>query len=185
MSRGASFYEKLIGERYNYLTIEKLVGFVPEKNHQRAMFLCRCDCGKEKLSKLPHLRSGNVISCGCRKRGKHNPRWQGYEELGLTRWAHYQKGARDRLIPFDISIETAWDIFVAQNRQCALSGTPISLTPKNRTTTASLDRIDSSKGYVLGNVQWLHKDVNIMKRSLTDAQFIDFCHLVAARHPKR
>lgn len=46
-------------------------------------------------------------------------------------------------------------------------------------TTISLDRIDSTKGYIEGNVQWVHKSVNIMKSTLTQEQFINFCKLVA------
>jgi hypothetical protein len=46
-------------------------------------------------------------------------------------------------------------------------------------TTASLDRIDSSKGYIEGNLQWVHKDVNIMKMDLSQVEFIDYCVKVA------
>jgi hypothetical protein len=49
---------------------------------------------------------------------------------------------------------------------------------KDNTHTASLDRIDSSKGYFKGNVQWIHKDLNVMKMDLTEEKFIDYCKLV-------
>ena len=41
--------------------------------------------------------------------------------------------------------------------------------------TASLDRIDSTKGYVRGNIQWVHKDINWFKR---DYPKISFWHSV-------
>jgi hypothetical protein len=44
---------------------------------------------------------------------------------------------------------------------------------------ASLDRIDSSKGYIDGNVQWVHKEVNEMKMQATQNEFIEYCNLVA------
>lgn len=44
--------------------------------------------------------------------------------------------------------------------------------------TASLDRIDSSKGYVVGNVQWVHKDVNTVKWDLTLDNFFRVCKMV-------
>lgn len=50
-----------------------------------------------------------------------------------------------------------------------------SLTRKN--TTASLDRIDSKIGYIEGNVQWVHKDINKMKNSHTHATFLQWCRL--------
>ena len=45
--------------------------------------------------------------------------------------------------------------------------------------TASLDRIDSSKGYVKGNVQWVHKDINKMKTDFEQSIFIKLCKSVA------
>ena len=47
---------------------------------------------------------------------------------------------------------------------------------KNR--TASLDRIDSNKGYTIDNVQWVHKDINKMKMDLEEDVFIDNCKLI-------
>lgn len=46
------------------------------------------------------------------------------------------------------------------------------------TGTASLDRIDSSKGYIKGNIQWVHKDINKMKNNYNQAYFINLCALV-------
>ena len=69
----------------------------------------------------------------------------------------------------------------SSTRQCALSGLPIKLPDRYKQTfTASIDRIDSSKGYVKGNVQWVHKDINMMKRNLNQARFVEFCLAVAS-----
>jgi archaellum component FlaC len=43
----------------------------------------------------------------------------------------------------------------------------------------SLDRIDSKLGYIEGNVQWLHKDVNYMKQEYSQEYYIDICKKVA------
>ena len=40
---------------------------------------------------------------------------------------------------------------------------------------ASLDRIDSSLGYIEGNVQWVERKVNIIKRELKQEEFIKLC----------
>lgn len=54
-----------------------------------------------------------------------------------------------------------------------MSGENITLRIKAHRSfgTASLDRIDSTKGYVEENVQWVHKDVNFMKSNLTEQRF--------------
>ncbi len=49
----------------------------------------------------------------------------------------------------------------------------------NSETSASLDRIDSSLGYIEENVQWVHKDVNMMKRIYDNNYFIKMCKLIA------
>lgn len=48
---------------------------------------------------------------------------------------------------------------------------------------ASLDRIDSTRGYVEGNLQWVDKVFQKMKRVMSDADFIHACRRVSAHHP--
>lgn len=42
-----------------------------------------------------------------------------------------------------------------------------------------LDRIDSTKGYIVGNIQWIHKAVNKMKMEFSVADFMAVCKVVA------
>lgn len=60
------FAEDLSGKRYGNLVVLKQV---PSKKYDNgrtvAMFLCRCDCGTEKVISATRLRTGNVTSCGC------------------------------------------------------------------------------------------------------------------------
>lgn len=56
--------------------------------------------------------------------------------------------------------------------------------PKGKTKddnrhTASLDRIDNTKGYIPGNVQWVHKSVNFCKGTLKERYFIKLCCQIA------
>ena len=49
---------------------------------------------------------------------------------------------------------------------------------------ASLDRIDNSKGYIKGNVQWVTKDINMCKRTLNNESFIVLCKKVSQNYEK-
>lgn len=40
---------------------------------------------------------------------------------------------------------------------------------------------EAIKGYVDGNVQWVHKDVNFMKSDLEQSRFIDLCAKIVRR----
>lgn len=49
--------------------------------------------------------------------------------------------------------------------------------------TASLDRIDSSKGYIEGNIQWIHKELNWLKNDLDEMVLVDWCEKIT-RHKR-
>lgn len=43
----------------------------------------------------------------------------------------------------------------------------------------SLDRIDSNKGYIENNIQWVVKEINFMKNNLTEKEFFILCNSVS------
>lgn len=49
------------GDRYGKLTILREV--LQIKTTRKV--ICKCDCGKEKIFNLNHLRTGKSLSCGC------------------------------------------------------------------------------------------------------------------------
>lgn len=108
----------------------------------------------------------------------------GHAGLGGASWAQIIRGAKRRNLEFGITSEYAWNLFLEQNKKCKYSGEELILS-KNAyeesigIRTASLDRIDSSKGYIDDNVQWIHKDLNWMKQSFTEKYFIDLCKTIA------
>lgn len=48
--------------------------------------------------------------------------------------------------------------------------------------TASVDRIDSTKGYTPDNVQWVDKRINFMKQHFSQVEFVELCCLVSKHH---
>jgi hypothetical protein len=100
-------------------------------------------------------------------------------------FGRYKAGAKWRQIEFNITIEYAWGLFVKQNARCAISGVQLHIKPsENNEVTASLDRIDSAAGYIVGNLQWIHKKLNAMKSDYSIEEFISWCHLVAESNPR-
>lgn len=90
-----------------------------------------------------------------------------------------------------------WTLWQNQNGICALSGLPMEIPfllreakeNKGRKARhlspwrASLDRVDSSMGYIPGNVQFVCTLANIAKADFTQSDLIDFCRSVASKHP--
>lgn len=84
------------------------------------------------------------------------------------------RSEKKRGLEFNISTKYIWDLLVKQDFKCALTGVNITVSKNWRKEkfTASLDRIDSSKGYIVGNVQWLHKTINRLKSNFPEDQLI-------------
>jgi hypothetical protein len=61
-SKGNTRYKDLAGNRYGRLVAVRYEGH----NARRvALWLCKCDCGKEKIIPAISLRRGESKSCGC------------------------------------------------------------------------------------------------------------------------
>lgn len=154
----------------------------------KAFWYCQCKCGSTTSVWGSNLRRGHVTSCGCKRRDRfkyekriasESGKWKGYEEISGTYWKNLKSNAKLRKLSLTLTIEEAWELFVKQDRKCALSGLDLNFTNMGVLGSASLDRIDSSGGYVLSNLQWVHKDVNRMKSNFTDDYFKDICKKVA------
>lgn len=52
----------LIGQKFNMLTPIKYMG---KNKWGQSMWLCKCDCGKEKIVQGNRLKNGGTRSCGC------------------------------------------------------------------------------------------------------------------------
>ena len=156
---------------------------------------CICDCGQVTLVQQNHLIRGTTKSCGClhKRIGKESPFYKGYEEISLDFFNHIkacekpQKYRQKR--DFTVTIEYLWNLYIKQNKKCAISGVEIKFTERlgsrGRRCSASLDRIDSTKGYIEGNVQWVHKIVNIMKNKTDMNEFISWCSKIAKHNENR
>ena len=146
----------------------------------------KCDCGNEIIARKINVLYGRTRSCGCAHwpKGSSARQWKGHGEIPLRFWNIFLRNANQRNLTVAITIQEAWDLFLKQNRQCALTGDLLTLPPGGRTNgnvnlgTASIDRIDSSKGYTIENVQWVNKDVNMMKGSLSTDRFMEICKKV-------
>jgi hypothetical protein len=151
---------------------------------------CMCKCGAETIASTYELLRGGKKSCGCRKTKTRscNRFWTGHGEISGSYWGRIVnhatiEGGRSRNIKVEITIEQIWDLFLKQDRRCALSGIPIYFAKvTNGDATASLDRIDSSRDYTIDNVQWVHKRINGMKM---DADEKDFLVMVKAIYEHR
>ncbi len=176
--------------KYNQLTVLETV------NHKkRLMFRVQCDCGKVEIKRKDWVLSGRTTSCkSCASKktaSKYPPpiRRKGYEGLSGTHYLSIKHGATMRNLEFNVTPEFLWNLYIEQYGKCALTGVDIVLINKIKRNnpdwsiiTASLDRINSDLGYVVGNVWWVHKTVNRLKNNYSLDELLYWCNLISSKH---
>jgi hypothetical protein len=173
-SCGCLYSPDLIGQKFGRGTVISDGGIWKK----RRSWILQCECGNQYRVTTSHLKNGSTKSCGCIM---HKPAWG---SITSRIWTEITQRAKQRKKIFNITKEYAWNLFLEQNGKCALSGLDIGFAKTNylhkvkRESTASLDRIDSSKDYIEGNVQWVHKHINSMKNSHEEKYFIELCQMV-------
>lgn len=180
------FHEDLSNKEYNGVI---LIKYLYNKPGYRPVWLCKCSCGKEFEAIGHSVKSGRKRSCGCKpkRKGKNHPNWKGYEGISGQWWASFIQDCwqrRKRKKKIEVTIEYLWNLFVKQDKKCSYTGEVLSFQSKKdgNGKTVSLDRIDSSKHYEEGNVEWVHKKINIMKNNMSKEEFISWCCKVADYH---
>lgn len=101
-----------------------------------------------------------------------------YERDVISRLKNLCTKAKGRRKEFSLVDQDLFDLWEKQQGLCTYTKLPL-LAAANQPNTISLDRIDSSIGYVVGNIQLVCAAVNRMKMDMTEEQFIRFCSLVA------
>lgn len=178
-----------LGDTYGYLTItgagEDYI--VPTSGRRNTRVMVRCLCGSEYLTRLDNLnrskKSGRI--CHCPKcSGNFIRKYSTY--FTGTFFGRIKKGARDRKLEFALTPQDIDSLFEQQNFKCAYCGIKLkteSLETRppgrppltNDPQKPSLDRIDSNKGYIIGNVQFVCSQCNYMKLDYSHKEFLDKC----------
>lgn len=183
-----------IGRVVDKLTLVRESLKKDKTGHLRRYWECKCECGNTTIKRDDSLSKRKHLSCGCntstlQAANARRIKWKGVGELSSTFFTACKRSAKKRHIEFQISIWDAWQQFVIQNGKCALSGVPIKLSETTRHGhkygSASIDRIDSSKGYTTNNIQWVHKTINTMKNVLEQNDFLEWCNKVTTHNNER
>lgn len=122
--------------------------------------LCR-DCTKERDS------TRNKASA---KRRRENGKYKEYIESNPKPYFYIRSkhSAQKRGIPFTITLEDMPDI----PTHCPVFGFPLKMdVGTNSRTAPSLDRIDTTKGYEPGNIEFISWRANYLKRNGTLEEF--------------
>ena len=140
----------LIDKRFGRLTVLKKMD---NNRHGQLMWLCLCDCGKEKIIRGNNLKSGDIKSCGCLhreimtqhghlKNGKTSKTydvWHNMIQRCINPKNKYYKNYGGR----GIKVCKRWMTF--ENFLIDMNESPGGY---------AIDRIDNDKGYYKSNCRW-------------------------------
>lgn len=177
--------EFMVGAKYGKLTVLKT--FIKREN-RRSFCECVCDCGNVVVKRIDGVKSLRIVSCGCFNRNKisllgcNNPAYKGFPNISGQYFSQLKRSAQVRNIIFNLTKQDLENLYLKQNKRCALTNIPIYFGSNKN---ISLDRIDSRLGYIENNIQFVIKDINLMKRNLDETFFIYLCNCVAKQHPMK
>ncbi len=165
------------GKKFGELTVLRF----DNNSDGKRKWIVECGGCEKKYSLSEHsLIYKNITTCN---KCAHKKRRLKNTVNGMI-WQNIRRRHRDNGMEISplMTREYLWNLYLKQNKKCALSGKTIylaaSLTDKKE-NTASLDRINSSKGYLIDNIQWTHKKINKMKLTYSQDYFIELCGSVA------
>jgi len=181
----------ITGQRFGRLTVIRQQG---SNARRESLWLCRCDCGTEWVAIGANIRYGMTRGCGCERLGKRreNSMVLRRDAAGRLPRKYLGKGeaafnficnglktnARKRGLVLQLSKEQLRRLFLGR---CYYCGCP----PRQGDTRAArrqngiflyngIDRLDSSRGYVLDNVVTACGACNRAKLAMSVSEFRDW-----------
>lgn len=156
-----------VGTRYGMLTVVREIA--PQSipcGQRKRRFVCLCDCGKEAIRDICHLRKGGTRSCGC-LRGEfhgqsHQPLYNVWSSMkrrcyGSTSVEHYYRDKGIRVCDeWRESFTTFWHWALANGWKRGLD----------------IDRIDGNGNYEPDNCRFVTRlENNLNKKNLNRVDY--------------
>lgn len=133
----------------------------------------KCHAKSRDYSHLVPFYGQNKIADYCNNRQDKFTGFREFIRRGNIKGRKYQ---------VEVSLEYLLDVWENQKGICVYSGVQLVLPNKksSKHEMASLDRIDSSKGYIEGNIQFISAAMNYMKNTMSHEETVELCKIIAS-----
>lgn len=171
---------KVINEVGNTFGNWTVLSRAENKADGSAKWLCKCNCGTEKVVAANTLREGKSFSCGCFKATAGRER-RNLSSIENTLLRAYKRGAKDRGFDFELSDTDFKTIIYSNCYYCNDKPSDkkhfYSYTQgkdENYFISANgIDRVDNTKGYTKSNTVSCCKICNRMKSDIEYSVFLE------------
>lgn len=171
--------EDLAGKIFGHWTVIKRA---ENNKHGSAQWLCRCECGKERVVRAQGLKNGSSKSCGCHK-NDYNRTHGGKGTRLYECWRHMRYRCENPKNQAygdyggrGISVCKDWHDFEKFKQWALANGYEDSLT---------IDRIDVDGDYEPNNCRWVGSKVQMNNRRNTRHYEIDGENLTLSEWSER
>ena len=167
--------------RKDYRAVEGDVEIYRNRENKWCSVCSGCD-KEQAYTRKDHAKQSTLADWQCRSCVVKAGSFKNNLPVGAERrlYNRFRKSANQRKVNWGIDFEEFKSCFTGK---CSLTGWDISMSYLH--TSASLDRIDSKKGYEVDNIQWVHTMVNMSKNKYGQDKFIEMCKAVAKYEVKR
>jgi len=159
-----------------------------ERTRKKRFVSYECESCNQLFSRVAMSRKAEITRknvCNfCAKRkivennGGHSLNYTGTMHFSGRTIGAWKSSAKRRNYKWEISNKGLEQLYDGQRGFCALSGIKMGGNPKS-IYRPSIDRKNSKKGYIAGNVQFVCSIINVMKNKLSDDKFIELCKTIA------
>lgn len=167
-------FNDLTGERFGRLKVIKFSGYIEQSKRKYPQWLCKCDCGKEKIVSARNLLAKNTSSCGC-IRGFQYEKSASHSLYSSYRLRSIKKGHEFSLTEDEFINLTSQNCYYC-GREPLQDYNPVNCP--NNYIYNGLDRVDSSKGYTIDNCVPCCKYCNQAKSTMSIDEFLTFIERV-------
>ena len=145
---------QLTNKKFGRLLVLEKIG---SDNNQKALWLTKCDCGIEHISRSSDLTSGKIVSCGCFREGVLKTHGRSSERIYriwhnmISRTKYSNKYYSDK----GVKVEERWKNFLNFRKDLIKSYEKHIKNFVEINTT--LDRINTYGNYERKNIRWATK----------------------------
>ena len=175
------------------------------KRKQEKVICSNIHCSKEflkdssavKRNKKKGRKNNCYLTCSGNSNNKHLKEWINSEENKqhlnniknnrrdeYTGFREHYRRIKKRGSEYDITLDDLLNQWKKQKGLCVYSGLKLThpIDGGDNLTKASLDRIDSNKGYVKDNIQFISIACNHAKNNMSHEEMIMFCENITKHY---